>query len=85
MLISSTTDDYGFRARFRFPNGWGASLIQGRYTYGGDEGLWELAVIDSRGVLSYDSGITDDVMGHLTFEEVEDLLKQIEQLQPEVL
>lgn len=29
--------------RIAFPNGLMASIIQGKYTYGGPEGLWEIA------------------------------------------
>ena len=30
---------------YKFANGYGASVVKGEHTYGGDEGLWELAVI----------------------------------------
>ena len=30
---------------FQFENGFGASVIRGLYTYGGRQGLWELAVL----------------------------------------
>jgi hypothetical protein len=69
---------------YRFKNNYGASIVRGPYTYGGSEGLYELAVIefdykdDYR--LVYDTPITEDVIGHLTWEEVESYLTQIEAL-----
>lgn len=68
-----------YKRRYHFPNGYGASVIRGPYTYGGDEGLFELAVLcgDS---LCYDSGITEDVIGHLTPKEIVALLRKIRAL-----
>ena len=68
----------------KFSNGFGASVVCHEYSYGGDEGLFELAVIefdgDNKWYLTYDTPITGDVIGHLTPDEVEDLLAQIEAL-----
>lgn len=69
----------GVQARHYFPNGYGVSVIQGPYTYGGPEGLYELAVMTEDG-LCYDTPITEDVLGHLTPEEVTGLLAQVEAL-----
>lgn len=69
---------------YRFPNNYGASVVKGEHTYGGDEGLWELAVIcfkpDGEFVLDYTTPITEDVEGHLTDDAVEKLLAKIEAL-----
>jgi hypothetical protein len=65
---------------FKFPNGYGASLIQGRYSYGGDLNLFEVAVVQFVGtvwVICYDTEITDDVLGYLTEEEVFEALEKI--------
>lgn len=75
----------GIQYEFRMPNGYGASVIQSAMSYGGGEGLWELAVLtygegDDTGVLTYDTPITDDVVGHLDTQGVMDLLRRIEQL-----
>lgn len=67
----------------RFENGYGASVIRGPYTYGGPEGLWEIAVIEWAGDdwdLSYDTTITDDVLGYIHESEVPEILSQIESL-----
>ena len=34
----------GVQKLYRFDNGYGASVVRSQYTYGGKEGLWELAV-----------------------------------------
>lgn len=70
----------GVQALMDFPNGYGVSVVRGPYTYGGDEGLWELAVMHA-GHLCYDSGITEDVEGHLTEDEVTNKMHDIQNLQ----
>jgi hypothetical protein len=65
---------------YRFPNEFGASVIRHDYSYGHEAGLWELAVIKFEGgdwSLNYDTPVTDDVLGHLTDDEVTELLDQI--------
>lgn len=77
----------GVQKLFKFENGYGASVVSNEFSYGGDKGLWELAVVlvyENEGRLSwkltYDTPITEDVLGWLTWEEVEETLKQIEEL-----
>jgi hypothetical protein len=69
---------------YRFKNNYGASVVKGEHTYGGDEGLWELAVLafDTNGDFSlcYTTPITSDVEGHLTDDAVEELLAKVEAL-----
>ena len=69
----------GVRARHDFKNGYGVSVIKTQYSYGGDEGLYELAVMKN-GSLCYDSGITDDVMGNMTPSGISDVLVRVEAL-----
>lgn len=66
---------------FSFENGYGASVIRGPYTYEGNKGLWELAVLGSDGHISYDTPITDDVIGHLSETDVEETLNKIKALE----
>jgi len=68
------------QARIKFANGYGASIVKGLYTYGGPEGLYELAVLDADGKLTYDTPITDDVLGHLSPDDVTKALQDIEAL-----
>ena len=67
-------------ARIMFDNGYGASVVVGPYTYGGEDGLYELGVLGKNGKLTYDTPITEDVEGYLSEEGVTQLLKQIQKL-----
>ena len=67
-------------ARVMFDNGYGASVVVGPYTYGGEDGLYELGVLGKDGKLTYDTPITEDVEGYLSEEGVTQLLKQIQNL-----
>ena len=71
----------GKTGRIHFENGWGASVVSHTFSYGGKEGLYELAVLDSDGELHYDNPVAlGDVRGHLTEDEVNDLLIEIQKL-----
>ena len=61
-----------------FENGYKASVINDGY--GSDEGLYEMAILDSSGTIDYTTPITDDVLGHLTEADVMKYLKQISEL-----
>ena len=66
-----------------FPNNYGASIIKTPFSYGGDRGLFELAVIkgnrDSWDICC-DTPVTDDVLGYLNSEDINKYLEQIEKL-----
>lgn len=82
----------GVQRAYRFPNGYGASVVRYKVsddTYGSyttDETEWELAVIkfesddDDDFALTYDTPITDDVIGHLQEEQVKETLLEIAHL-----
>jgi hypothetical protein len=70
----------GIISRIKFDNGYGASVVKGPRTYGGDQDLYELAVLDNNDDLTYDTPVTSDVEGYLTEEDVTILLKQIQNL-----
>ncbi len=69
----------GVRAKHTFSNGYGASVILGPNSYGGDDGLYEVAVCHD-GHLTYDTPITNDVIGHCSEKKVTNILQQIETL-----
>jgi hypothetical protein len=74
-------DNSGSRsARIQFENGYGASIVIGPYSYGGTEGFYELAVLDSNGNITYDTHITNDVLGYLSPYDVTEVLKKIQDL-----
>lgn len=68
----------GSQWKFTFPNGYGASVISDGY--GGEDGLYELAVLDSAGNLTYETPVTDDVLGWLTESDVAAALDRIADL-----
>ena len=71
--------DFGIVSRTQFDNGYEASVVKSEYTYGGRDGLYELAVFKD-GEICYDTPVTDDVMGYLRPEDVTDVMAKIQQL-----
>ena len=70
----------GIISRITFENGYGASVVRHEYSYGGKDGLYELAVLNSDGELCYDTPVTNDVIGYLRTEDVTDVMAKIQQL-----
>ena len=70
----------GVVARITFDNGYGASVVKHEYSYGGKDGLYELAVLDKDGELTYDTPITNDVIGYLREVDVTDVMEKIQKL-----
>ena len=75
-----------YQKKFDFPNGYGASVICHSQSYGGSEGLCEVAVLKN-GKICYDDDLpsllevqVDGVIGHLDFGEVQHLLTRIQGL-----
>lgn len=64
---------------FNFENGYGASVVRHKYSYGGNEGKWELAVLLGKEIC-YDTKITSDVEGWLSEDDVTKLLREIKKL-----
>jgi hypothetical protein len=69
--------DTGIAARHFFENGYGVSVVRFPGSYGSEEGLYEVAIL--QGVaenwnICYDTVLTDDVLGYQSEEEVEVLL-----------
>lgn len=70
----------GVVCRIEFDNGYGASVVSHSFSYGGDRGLYEIAVLKD-GDLHYDNEVANgDVLGYLTVEDVSDTLIKIQQL-----
>jgi hypothetical protein len=64
------------------PNGYGASIIRNKTSYGGDQGFYEVAVTHTDGKLCYSTPITNDVIGWLHPYEVKDIVEKIILLPP---
>ena len=65
---------------YQFDNGYGASVVQHSNSYGGKQGLYEIAVLDSGGDLCYSTPITEDVIGYADEAKVLDTLHRIRML-----
>lgn len=79
--ISRGSPLYGEQFLIRYPNGYGASIIHSRYSYG-----VELAVIawedEEDFQIVYDTPLTDDVIGYETPESLLEHLEAIRILPP---
>lgn len=71
--------DFGIVSRTKFDNGYEVSVVRSEYSYGGNKGLYELAIFKD-GEICYDTPITDDVIGYLRPEDVTDVMERVEKL-----
>ena len=71
----------GTAARLTFPNGYGISVVSGPATYGGPDGLYELAVLHE-GRIVYDTPVTTEVLGGLSEGDVTERLNEVARLPP---
>jgi len=79
----------GVQRKYKFKNGYGASVVRlfiptpyGLYggSHGSESGLWELAVLGPDGDLCDDTPITDNAIGPLDDDAVDEILGKIEAL-----
>ena len=82
ILPTSPQDDrVGIIKKIQFDNGYGASVACHTGSYGGDEGLFEMALTDDEGdIITSPNDPTSnwqDVKGYLTLSEVEAYLTEI--------
>ena len=71
--------DGGTRATHTFTNGYGVSVITGSNAYTSDKEPYEVAVLH-HGKITYDTHITDYVLGYLNEEAVNLVLSQVKSL-----
>lgn len=69
----------GGQGVFKFANGYGASVVRHSFSYGHEEGKFELAVLKGDS-LCYDTPVTSDVIGWLSVDDVREILAQIASL-----
>jgi hypothetical protein len=72
-------EDFGIVSRTKLDNGYEVSVVQSPHSYGGDIGLYELAIFKD-GEICYDTPITNDVLGYLRPEDVMDVIAKLEKL-----
>lgn len=79
----------GTRAVYKCTNGYGASVIRTPFSYGNENGLYEVGVLkfkdedDTEGDLVYTELYGDTVVGHLNWLEVLALLDAISDIKAE--
>lgn len=71
----------GTRAKHTFENGFGVSVITGAMFYTDENRPYEIAVTDKDGI-TYDTHITDDVIGHLSEAEANKIIADVAALKP---
>ena len=84
--LEFTQHDVGFgntKSKVFFDNGYGASVFCGEMFYTDFNHPYELAVLTSDGSLCYTTPLTDDVIGYLTAQDVDDMLILISKLPKE--
>jgi len=72
-------DSNDVHAIIEFDNGYGASVLSTSFSYGGKNGLYELAVLKD-GDLCYTTPITNNVLGWLNESDVNKILTDIQNL-----
>ena len=90
VFLTEITEEYTKKqAVYYFNNGYGISIINiiGRngehYSYTRSKDQYEIAVLEgskNNSKITYDTIITDDVIGYLEIEEVYKIMNQIEDL-----
>jgi hypothetical protein len=72
-----------YKRIIQFDNGYGFSIVSHEFSYGGTEGLFEVALLCENGAIMYDKSIGfGDVVGHLDFDDVALLIKAVSALPP---
>jgi len=78
-------EDGCVKGQLIFDNNWGVSILMGPFTKGGLLGKYELTILNwipekNFSVASYNNPISNDSIGHLSQEEIDALMKQIQEL-----
>ena len=66
----------GIYAHYKFPNGYGISVIRSSYSYS-DENTYEVAIIHNND-LTFSTPLTNNVLSYQTPEDINKLLEIIE-------
>jgi hypothetical protein len=69
----------GLQATMNFDNDYGVSVVKFNGSYGFNRDLWEVAIL-YKDALTYNTDITDDVLGYQTDQDVTDVMKKVQDL-----
>ena len=69
----------GNLAKMNFDNGYGVSVLLGNMFYSNGTTTYEVAVTKD-GVLCYDTHITSDVIGYVTYDTVTEIMADVQML-----
>ena len=72
--------DNAKRCTMNFDNGYGVSVISGKCFYSDEEHPYEVAILKD-GNITYDTPLTDDVLGYQTETSVTEIMKQVQELE----
>ena len=78
-IVKERENSYGFVTIYKFPNGYGASVVDtmynvyrkpDEYSISKDVRYFEMAVLDQKGDITYDTHITNDTLKYLDARDV---------------
>lgn len=73
----------GVQAKHFFPNGYGVSVVRFPGSYGFEDDLYEVAILKGTQddwSITYDTPITDDVLGHRDEQDINNILEEVQAL-----
>jgi len=73
----------GIQAKHFFENGYGVSVVKFPGSYGFEEDLYEVAILqgtEDDWSITYETPITDDVLGHRDDEDINIILEEVQAL-----
>ena len=80
-IIDINSINNGMQVLFKFDNNFGLSVVCHSFSYGNKQEKFEVAVIkfesDDTWSLTYDTEITDDVLGYQSKEDVISLIERV--------
>ena len=81
-IAIDTIPDYkdAKQAVLNFDNGYGVSVLLGKCFYSNEANTYELVVLKGDGIC-FTTSITDDVIGHISSDEVTDIMIRVQQLE----
>lgn len=83
-IIVERSVNGGVQKIYKFDNGYGASVVRHLFSYGGEQGLWEMALLSFDDIswhITYREDFANgDVAGYLSDKDVLELLEWIKRL-----